>query len=242
MNAIMENQFTKALNKKGATLNPSAILVVSAHWYTDGVTMAQSSKENKVIYDFGGFPEELYRVEYPTKGSVELSQKIASKVDGVELTSDWGLDHGAWAVLKHLFPKIDIPVFQLSIDYRKTMDQHYEIAKKLSFLNDEGVMILASGNVCHNLRLVDFRNQGFEPTTSWAKELTESVNEAILKNDIDSLLNYRNFPGAGYGIASNDHYIPLIYALGASHKKVNKEWFYSAYELGTLSMDCIEFS
>ncbi len=241
MNAIANNNYTKSVAKEGEKYKPSAIVVVSAHWHTNGVTKVQSDLENKVIYDFGGFPRELYEVQYPTSGSAEVAQKIKQQIPQVEITKEWGLDHGAWSVLKHMYPKGDIPIVQLSINRHFSIQQHYEMGKKLSFLNDENVMIIGSGNVSHNLSLVDFYEESVEPNTQWTKDLNEATNEAIKNNHLNDLVNYKNLPGSQYGIATNDHYIPLLYVLGASHNKKNKEWFYKGYELGTLSMDCIKF-
>lgn len=241
MNAIANNKYTQSVTNEGEQYKPSAIVVVSAHWHTNGKTRVHTDNENKVIYDFGGFPRELYEVQYPTKGSLDIATKIQKAINEVEVTNEWGLDHGAWSVLKHMYPKGDIPVIQLSINRGFSMVQHYELGKKLSFLNEENVMILGSGNVSHNLSLVDFYEDSVETTTQWAKDLNEATNNAIEKNDIDSLINYRSLPGSQYGIATNDHYIPLLYVLGASHNKKNKEWFYNGYELGTLSMDCVKF-
>ncbi len=242
MNAIAKTPFTNSLVEIGKQIKPKAIAVISAHWLTNRVTKVQCSEENNLFYSFGGFPKELYQVQYPTKGSPEFAKKIKEQIHSVELTQEWGLDHGAWSVLKHMYPLGDVPIFQISIDRAKTTAQHFEFAKKLSFLNDEGVLILGSGNVVHNLSVVDFQNPSFSPSESWAKDLNDAVNNAIENNEIDKLLNYYNLPGSKIGIASDDHYLPLIYALGASNKKQHKDWFYRGFELGTLSMDCIKFS
>lgn len=241
MNALADNNYTKTLNKIGLRLKPAAIVVVSAHWFTKGKTQIQYAPINRTIHDFGGFPRELFECQYNAPGSMELVKKILKNIPEIEPTDRWGLDHGAWTVLKHMYPLADIPVVQVSINTNLNMKEHYELAKRLDFLSEENVMLIGSGNVSHNLAFVNFGIMSDQPSTAWALDLNKSVNQAIEKNQLEYLFDYKKLPGAAIGIASNDHYIPLLYALGASHQKKKKEWFYRGFELGTLSMDCIEF-
>ncbi len=176
MNAIGNNLFTKTLNQKGLSLpKPKAILCISAHWLSRG-TFVNVSPYPKMIYDMGGFPKELYEIVYPAQGSPETAkevQKLGSKTPIWE-DLNWGFDHGNWSVMRHLFPKADIPVFQMSIAYDKPMQYHYDLANELKNLREMGVLIIGSGNVTHNLSRVDFSGEN-APVQSWAKEFDESV-------------------------------------------------------------------
>ena len=183
MNAIEENQFVTGFRNIAKTLpKPNAILCISAHWFTNG-TKVTAMEMPRTIHDFGGFPQALFEVQYPAKGSPELAleTKELLKPLEVELDEHWGLDHGTWSVIKHLYPNADVPVIQLSIDYTKPTEYHFELAKKLSDLRRKGILIIGSGNIVHNLRLVDFPNfdkdnYGFD----WAIEAREVVNNYLL--------------------------------------------------------------
>jgi len=245
MNALAENSFTKSLNNLGTSLGkPKAILVVSAHWLTNGVTGVQSSLNPEVIYDFGGFPQELYQVKYPVKGYPELAHAISQKIklNPTIATEQWGIDHGTWTVLRHIFPKADIPTFQLSIDFSKDSNFHFQLGKELAYLREQGVLILGSGNVIHNLRTIDGRNKTNLPSTPWAKELSETIKSALLSNDTKKLIEYTKLPGANLGIANPDHYYPFLYMLGSAQGTTQMKQVYEGFDLGTLDMRCVLWS
>lgn len=243
MNAVQENDFTQALRALGKTLpRPEAILCVSAHWYGKGVQV-QAGAAPKMIHDFYGFPEELYAAQYPAKGHPELAKKTADLLSpaGAKITEDWGLDHGAWSVLIHLFPKADVPVFQLSLDYAKTPQEHYDLAKLLRPLREENVMVLGSGNIVHNLRaLVGDREAGIYP---WALEFDESVKRALLAEDRPALIGYeKSFPGtAKQSVPTPDHYLPFLYALGAAHESELPSFPYEGFEHASISLRAVRW-
>ncbi len=193
MNAIEENEFVAGFREIAGTMpRPNAILCVSAHWYIRG-TRVTAMEMPRTIHDFGGFPTELYEVQYPAPGSPDLANVTKEVLLPTVVESDyqWGLDHGAWSVIKHLYPKADIPVIQMSIDYSKPAQYHYELAQRLIKLRDKGVLIIGSGNIVHNLRLVDWKNlnkdnYGYD----WAIEARENLNNYLLQGDYKSLINY----------------------------------------------------
>lgn len=189
MNAIEDNPFTRSLHSLGKSVieKPNAILVVSAHWLTQG-TFVSTTNLPETIYDFGGFPPELYEVNYPAPGSPEYAKEVLKLIPGVKEDHEWGLDHGAWTVLKHLFPEAKIPVFQLSIDYYKPMEYHFDLAMQLKSLRQKGVLIIGSGNIVHNLRL--FLSQNDNKPFDWALEFDAWSKEKILQHDFNSLINY----------------------------------------------------
>ncbi len=244
MNAIEENEYVKGFRSMAATLpKPKAILCVSAHWYVKG-TFVTAMPQPKTIYDFGGFPEALYQVKYPAPGSPELAKQTKELIKKTEVGLDesWGLDHGAWTVLKHLYPKADIPVIQLSIDYSKPASYHFELAKELNSLRDKGILIVGSGNIVHNLYEVDFRrineNFGFD----WAIEAREKINTLLLKNDLQSIVHYDKLGKALQMAAPTpDHFLPLIYTLGLKTEKDKTELFNDKLLAGSLSMTSVKF-
>ena len=183
MNALEENEFVKGFRNIASTLpKPNAILCISAHWFTKG-TMVTAMEMPRTIHDFGGFPKELFDVEYPAKGSPELANETKTLLTPtlVELDEKWGLDHGAWTVIKHLYPKADVPVIQMSIDYTQPASYHYELAKKLNSLRSKGILIIGSGNIIHNLGLADFQNFNKENYGyDWAIEAHSTINKFIL--------------------------------------------------------------
>lgn len=240
MNAIEENEFVTGFRDIAKTLpKPNAILCISAHWFIKG-TKVTSMEMPKTIHDFYGFPQELYEVQYPAKGNPALANEIKNLLmpNLVELDYDWGIDHGAWSVIKHLYPKADIPVVQLSIDYTKPASFHFEIAKKLSELRNKGVLIIGSGNIVHNLRLVDYGNfdkdnYGYD----WAIEAKETINRFLLDGNYESIINYeKQSKSIQLAIPSSDHYLPLIYILALKQKEENITLFNDKLVGGSLSM------
>lgn len=219
MNAMEINPFTESLRKLGDSLMemPKAIMVVSAHWLTRG-TFVSTAESPEVIYDFYGFLKELYEVKYPAVGAPSTAREITKLVPQIKEDSQWGLDHGAWAVLKHIFPKADIPVFQLSIDFYQPMQYHFDLASRLKNLREQGVLVIGSGNIVHNLALV-FSKEDNLPF-KWATEFDEIVKNNILNRDFDSLINYERYGDvAKLSIPTVDHYAPMMYVLGMAENE-----------------------
>ncbi len=237
MNAIAENAYTDDLNKIGEQLkNVSAIVVISAHWETNGIYVT-SSETLSTYHDFRGFPNELFAVEYPVKAALNLIPVI-EKLIGEPLQHDnkRGLDHGAWSMLLHLFPEANIPVLQLSLDRTKTFEQHYELAKKLSPLREQNVLILASGNVTHNFSHLDFNNIDAEPL-DWALKFDTTIEDAFLKDDSITLINIKKTNDV-YKInhPSDDHYLPLLYLMGVRNEKDKVTFPHISWQNATMSM------
>jgi 4,5-DOPA dioxygenase extradiol len=237
MNALYDNKFTQTLaGLQKNTARPKAILVVSAHWLSEG-TYVSTNPNPQTIYDFGGFPDELYKVKYEPKGSPELAREIMEKVSYTKVKEEkqWGLDHGAWTILKHMYPLADIPVFQLSIDYSKPASYHYDLAKQLSFLRTKGVLVIGSGNIVHNLGMIDFRNP--DSAFDWAIEFDNTVKDLLNKGDDQALINYGKLgKAASLSIPTNDHYLPMIYSLGLKGAKERVSYLYESMEMGSISM------
>tara|TARA_R110000868_G_C10884344_1_gene763184 strand:- start:708 stop:1538 length:831 start_codon:yes stop_codon:yes gene_type:complete len=246
MNAIEENQFVQGFRTITNTLpEPKAILCISAHWLTRG-TKVTAMENPKTIHDFGGFPKELYEVEYPANGSPELAIETKNILDStrVELDHEWGLDHGAWSVIKHMYPNANIPIVQLSIDYTKSAQYHFELAQKLNSLRTKGILIIGSGNIIHNLRLVDFKNIDKENYGyDWAIEAREKINNFLLDGNYEPLLNYEKQSSAfQLAIPTPDHYFPLIYTLGLKQKNEDLSLFNDKLVGGSLSMTSVKIA
>ena len=244
MNAIEENQFVTGFREIAKTLpKPNAILCVSAHWFTQG-TKVTSMEMPRTIHDFSGFPKELYEVKYPAKGDPALAKETKKLLNPtfVELDEKWGLDHGAWSVIKHLYPSADIPVVQLSIDYTKPAQIHFELAQKLNSLRHKGILIIGSGNIIHNLGLVDFKNfnkdnYGFD----WAIEARETINNYLLEGNYQPLINYEKQSKAfQLAIPTPEHYLPLIYTLGLQQEGESLTLFNDKLVAGSLSMTSLK--
>lgn len=246
MNAIEENEFVVGFRNIAKEIpTPTAILCVSAHWFTQG-TKVTAMQMPRTIHDFGGFPQELFQVQYPAPGSPALAKETSQILSPtlVELDEKWGLDHGAWSVIKHLYPQANIPVIQLSIDYTQPANYHFELAKKLSSLRQKGVLIIGSGNIVHNLRMVDFKNfdkddYGYD----WAREVRDKVNNYILDGNFNPLINYQTQGTAfQYAIPSPDHYLPLIYSLALKEKNETISLFNDKLMAGSLSMTSLKIA
>ncbi len=243
MNAIEENQFVTGFPNLAQNLpKPNAILCVSAHWFTKG-SKVTAMEMPKTIHDFGGFPKELFEVQYPAHGSPELATITQELLlpTVVELDHHWGLDHGAWSVIKHLYPKADIPVIQLSIDYSKPAEYHFQLAQQLSRLREKGILIIGSGNIIHNLRLVDFYN--FEKDDygyDWAIEARARINSLLLDGNFQPLLEYEKQSQAfQLAIPTPEHFLPLIYTLGLKDKSEEIQLFNDKLVAGSLSMTSV---
>jgi len=239
MNAIEENEFVSGFKNISKKIEkPNAIICVSAHWETKG-TFVTAMQNPRTIHDFGGFPQALFDVQYPAQGSPILAndtKKLITKTN-VALDEDWGLDHGAWSVVKHLYPKADVPVIQLSIDYTKPPQYHYELATQLYTLRNKGVLIIGSGNMVHNLRLAAWNKLNETYAFDWAIEANEKMKKFILANDHQSLINFKN-QGKAFDLAipTPEHYLPLIYSLALKEEKDDIIIFNDKPVAGSLTM------
>ena len=244
MNAIEENEFVQGWREIGKTLpKPNVVLCVSAHWETKG-TFITAMEKPKTIHDFGGFPEELYQVQYPAPGSPQLANEIKDVVKKTEVGLDdkWGLDHGAWSVIKHLYPDADVPVIQLSLDYQRSPEYHYELANELAPLRNKGVLIIGSGNMVHNLRMVDWRRLNeVNYSYDWASEASEKMKTAILSDDHNKLINYQS-QGKEFNLAipTPEHFLPLLYALALKEENEMISLFNDKAVGGSLTMTSVK--
>lgn len=237
MNAIEDTKYSRDWAKLGRALpRPQAILVVSAHWMTRGSTLVDVSAMPRTIHDFGGFPDALYSQEYPAHGAPKLAREVVSLLASHHAEEDdtWGLDHGAWTVLKFLYPDADVPVFQLSIDMTKDLDWHLEIGKILSGLRDRGVLILGSGNIVHNLRELDW---GSRQPQDWALEFDTKFADRLKDRNFAALADRKQM-GALLKRAhpSLDHYIPALTIAGASDERDQLTFMNEGFDMGTVSM------
>lgn len=242
MMAIEESDYTEFLNNLGNKLTPKAIVIFTSHWESEVLTISSSDSVYKTIYDFYGFPEELYEVKYPAKGSSSIASKVEEKLTskGFKVNKDLsrGLDHGAWTLLQHLYPKADVPIVQVSINSNLSIQDQIKIGDALKTLGDEDILIIGSGNTVHNLSLVDFEAVSSD---SWAEGFDDWLINRLKENDFNSLYNYKDLaPYADLAVPTTDHFIPLFIALGSSSLLVPKVIFRS-YELGNLSQLCFEF-
>ena len=243
MNAIEENQFVQGFRNISREIpKPNAILCISAHWFTNG-TFVTAMLNPKTIHDFYGFPKELFEVKYPAPGSPELARETAELLlpEIVEEDHSWGLDHGAWSVIRHLYPNAEIPVIQLSIDYSKPPQYHFDLAKKLQKLREKGILIIGSGNIVHNLRMVDWKNiNTVGAGWDWAVEAREKTNNWLLDGNFQNLIDYqRQGVALQTAVPSPDHYLPLIYSLGLKEKSENLSLFNDELIGGSLSMTSV---
>lgn len=240
MNAIEDNIFTRGFESIAKELpRPNAILCISAHWETKG-TFVTAMKQPETIHDFGGFPSRLYEVQYPAPGSPELALAIQQGITStaVNLTNEWGLDHGCWTVTKFLFPNADIPVIEMSIDYSKPATFHYQLGKELAALRRKGVIIIGSGNSIHNLRMVDWNNMDtVDSGYDWAIGVNEKIRQFILEGDHQALINFESL-GREFKLAipTPEHFIPLLYTLALQEKDEEPGIFNDHLVAGSLNM------
>ena len=238
MNALDRNVYTEAWRELGATMpKPTAILAISAHWYVNAIAVT-AMPNPRTIYDFSGFPPELSRFSYPVAGSPDLARRVTKLLDGRDVMSDesqWGIDHGTWSVLCHVFPDADIPVVQLSIDARLDPQEHVEIGKLLSPLRDEGVFIVGSGNVVHHLGRITWGREGFgEP---WAVEFDDAVKELAEGTNPGRVIEVLERPDAHLSVPTPEHFLPIAYIAGlAEASGTSLRTFVAGCEMGSLSM------
>jgi 4,5-DOPA dioxygenase extradiol len=244
MNATEDNEFSKGWKDIGKTLpKPNAILCISAHWETRG-TFVTAMEKPKTIHDFGGFPKELFEVQYPAQGSPELAKEAKSIITKTEVGLDekWGLDHGCWSVVKHLYPDADIPVIQMSLDYYQTAQYHYDLAKELSSLRKIGVLIIGSGNMVHNLGMVAWdKLNDSEYGYDWAIEANDKMKKYIMNGDHQSLIDYQSH-GKSFNLAipTPEHYLPLLYALALKQENEKVSLFNDKAVAGSLTMTSLK--
>jgi len=237
MYAIEPNRFTAAWTTLGKSLKrPDAILVISAHWVTRGVWVTAMPKP-KTIHDFGGFPQKLFEIEYPALGSPALADRVQEllNVPIVMEENEWGIDHGAWSVLKYLYPKADVPVVQLSLDGSKSARQHYELAKQLRPLRDENILILASGNVVHNLRTMDWHDNAVPHV--WAKDFNQFFISEMRADHHEPLIDWERYGDAAHlSIPTAEHYWPALYTLALQEDGEQAKVFVDGIEMSSISM------
>lgn len=243
MNAIEENEFVAGFRAVARTIpKPNAILCVSAHWETRG-TFVTAMAQPRTIHDFGGFPKELFAVQYPAPGSPELARETQNLITStsVGLDDKWGLDHGAWSVIKHLYPDADVPVIQLSLDHTKGPKYHYELAHELFALREKGILIIGSGNMVHNLRMVEWRRLNDTFAFDWALEASDKMKKFILDDNHQDLIDYtrqgREFQLA---IPTPEHYLPMLYALALKNSNEQITLFNDQPVGGSLTMTSLK--
>jgi 4,5-DOPA dioxygenase extradiol len=235
MNAIEDNEFSRAWKSLGESLpRPQAVLCISAHWQDRG-SYVTAMQHPRTIHDFYGFPRELNEVIYPAPGSPSWAGEVRKAVSftEIELTQEWGLDHGTWSVLCRLFPKADVPVIQLSLDYAKPPDFHYQLGKALQPLRSQGLLVIGSGNMVHNLRIMEWGERAFD----WAQRFDHRLAELILSRDHKALIDYESLgEDARLAIPTNEHYLPLLYTLALQGEEENIRFFAEKVTLGSISM------
>ena len=237
MNAIEENDFTISIKKVAESLpEPKAIMMISAHWTVQS-TMVNTQEHPKQIYDFYGFPRELFEFKYNCKGSPEFSQLVIDTLGNYKIkpTSEWGIDHGSWTILKHIYPNANIPVFQLSLDMTKDAKWHYELGKELRKLRDLGVLIIGSGDIVHNLGAVGFEENA--KPYDWAVEFDDIVKDCLVNKNHDKLIDYKSIGNSAiYSIPTSEHYLPLLYIIGLQEENEMVEFIYEGIQNKSISL------
>ena len=242
MNAIEDNFYSKTWQALGASLPvPSAVLSVSAHWLSQGVTKVTAMSMPETIHDFGGFPKALFDIQYPAPGATDFAEQTIQLLHDSHIEADHkrGLDHGTWSVLVKMFPKANIPVYQLSIDYSKPPEYHFNLMKDLQILRSKGVLMMGSGNIVHNLSRLQINGQVYD----WSIEFDELIKSCIDKGDYQSVVNFRKSGNlAKLAHPSHEHFLPLLYTLGMVDSRDNHSYFNEGIELGSISMRSLLFS
>ena len=243
MNGIEDNEFSRRWSKLGSDIQqPVAVLCISAHWLTNG-TCITAMPQPKTIHDFGGFPPELYNVQYPAPGSPAIAHETVQSISKTQVTldHDWGLDHGCWTIMRHMYPKANIPILQLSIDYNKPAKYHYELAQELMFLRMRGVLIIGSGNMVHNLRMIAWNKiNEAEYGYDWAIEANNKFKNLITSHNHEALIEYDKLGrSVENAIPTPDHFYPLLYALALQQSTDNIEIFNDKCVAGSLTMTSV---
>jgi 4,5-DOPA dioxygenase extradiol len=243
MLAVEQNEYSEFLKHTGESLKPDAIVIFTAHWETETVTISSMDDEYETIYDFYGFPGELYQIKYPAKGSIQVAdhvgQLLQDKGIPVAYDAERGLDHGSWTMLKHMFPKADVPVVQVSVNPYRPMDEQYAIGEALRSLGAQNILLIGSGVTVHNLRAVKW---GQKEPESWAVEFDEWLIEKMSEHDLNSLFEYEGLaPHAKMAVPRAEHFVPLYIALGSGDPEAAPQVVYRSYEFGTLSYLSMQF-
>ena len=244
MNGIEDNEFSQGWAQMAKEIPvPAAVLVVSAHWLTEG-TMVTAMESPRTIHDFGGFPKALYEVQYKAPGYPVLAEETVSLIhkSKISLDHEWGLDHGAWSVVRHMYPNANVPVLQLSIDYTRDAQHHYDLAQELYSLRLKGVLIIGSGNMVHNLGMLAWDKMqvpgyGYD----WALKINDQFKELIRSGDTKALISYQNFKESKLAIPTPEHYLPLIYSLGLKTNKDPVSFFNDKAVAGSITMTSVKF-
>lgn len=240
MNALEDNSFTRGWQALAAEIpEPEAILCISAHWETNG-TYVTAMEKPRTIHDFGGFPQELYEVQYPAPGSPSLAKETAGLVQKTEVKMDqsWGFDHGSWAVVNRIYPDADVPMIQLSLNRRLDAQGHYELAQELRLLRQKGVLIIGSGNMVHNLRMLNWRNP--EEKYDWAETANSKFKALMESHDHQSLIRYSGLGSeAALAIPTPEHFLPLLYVLGLQEEDEQPGFFNDQTVMGSISMTSV---
>lgn len=240
MNAIEHNAFTEALTRLSVELpRPKAVCVVSAHWVTSGAHV-MASEHPRTIHDFYGFPQPLYDVEYPAPGAPDEAGRVACDPE-ILPDQEWGLDHGSWSVLRHMYPKADVPAFQLSLDSRRSFKEHLELGREIAGLRQRGVFILGSGNIVHNLRRIDWNAP--HGAYDWAVEFDSRVKKAVEAHDAAALAEPQKWGEALLAAAhpTVEHYLPLLYCMGSTEERDRVSYPHEGFDLGSISMRAVLF-
>jgi 4,5-DOPA dioxygenase extradiol len=235
MNVMEDNEFSRAWEAAGKALpKPKAVICISAHWVTRG-TMITAMDKPRTIYDFYGFPPEMYEIRYDAPGAPDLAEQVRRIIKNTEVKPDlnWGLDHGTWTVLKRMFPQADVPVIQMSLDANIEAQKHYDISRQLKELREEGVLIIGSGNIVHNLRMARFDDSAYD----WAVEFDQRIANWITQNDHDPIIHYeKGDQAAALAINTAEHYVPLLYTLALKEENEPVSFFADKVMGGSLSM------
>jgi len=238
MNAITDNPYREAWLKLGKTLpKPKAILCISAHWQTRGTRVCAVDKP-QTIHDFGGFPAELFAQQYPAPGAPEYAKLVCDLLPKITSTQEWGLDHGAWTIMQSLFPKADVPVFQLSLDVNLNFSEHFQLAKELAVLREEGIMMIGSGNIVHNLGRLNMQGK----TPDWAIAFDNYIKQSLESEDEAALIDItRAGDSATLSVPTDEHYLPLLYIAAMKHADDKLQFLTETFDLGSLSMRSVVY-
>ena len=240
MNALADNGFTRSLTALVGDLpRPEAVLVVSAHWLTRG-THVLTAALPRTIHDFGGFPEELYQVQYPAPGSPSGAERVRELVPEALSDDAWGLDHASWTILRHMWPSADVPVFELSLDIAAPPAAHWELGRKLAPLRDEGVLVVGSGNIVHSFAGISWEPDA--PAKPWAEEFDAWIADALVRGDREALVDYRAAGTmARLSVPTNDHYLPMLYSAAMREDGDEIAFTHTGIEMSSMSMRCVRF-
>ncbi len=242
MNAVLRNPYTTAWGGIGKRVpRPKAVLCISAHWYVPGAAVTINTAP-RTIHDFGGFPQELYNVDYPAPGDPDLARRVQQLLAPLPVALDdrWGLDHGTWSVMRHVYPKADIPIVQLSIDETQPASFHYDLGQRLAPLRDEGILLVGSGNLVHNLHAAAWGQHSPKPF-DWALSFESKAREYLLSGKSQPLIHYEKIgPDALLSIPTPDHYLPLLYVMGSRNTADRVQFPVEGVDMGSISMLTVE--